>query len=61
MLNKLLDPFQSGYKANHSTTTTLLKVVDDLSRAANLKWGYVLKFLHFSKAFDLIDHEVILI
>jgi hypothetical protein len=34
MLNKLLVPLQSGLKANHSTTTALLKVVDDLSKAA---------------------------
>jgi hypothetical protein len=41
MLNKLLDPLQSGFKANHSATTALLKVVHDLSRAADLKCGSV--------------------
>jgi hypothetical protein len=61
MLNKLLDPLQSGFKANHSTTTALLKVVDDLSKAADLKCGSVLTLLDFSKAFDSIDHELTLI
>jgi hypothetical protein len=42
ILNKLLDPLQSGFKANHSTTTALLKVVDDLSKAADFKCGPVL-------------------
>jgi hypothetical protein len=60
MLNKFLDPLQSGFKADHSTTTALLKVVDDLSRAADLKCGSVLTLRDFSKAFDSIDHEFLL-
>jgi hypothetical protein len=59
MLNRLLDPFQSGFKVNHSLTTVLLKVVDDLSRAADLNCGYVLTLLDVSKAFDSIDHVLI--
>jgi hypothetical protein len=60
MLNKFLNPLQSGFKADHSTTTALLKVVDDLSRAADLKCGSVLTLRDFSKAFDSIDHEFLL-
>jgi hypothetical protein len=59
MLNRLLDPFQSGFKVNHSSMTVLLKVVDDLSRAADLKCGSVLTLLNVSKAFDSIDHVII--
>jgi hypothetical protein len=51
MLNKLLEPLQYGFKANHSTSTALLKVVDDLSRAANLKCDSILTLLGFTKAF----------
>jgi hypothetical protein len=51
VLNKLLDPFQSRIKANHSTTTALHKV----------KCGSVLTLLEFSKAFDSIDHGLLLI
>jgi hypothetical protein len=57
MVNNLLDPLQSGFKANHSTTTALLKVVDDLSKAADLKCGSVLTLLDFCKVFDSIVHE----
>jgi hypothetical protein len=53
-------PLQSRFKANHSTTTALLKIVNDLSRAANLKCGSLLTLLDFSKAFDSIDHELLL-
>jgi hypothetical protein len=60
MLNKLLDPFQSGFKANHSTMTALLTVGDDLSRAADIKCGSVLTLLDFSKALDSIYHELLL-
>jgi hypothetical protein len=49
-LNKLLDHLQSGFKAYHSTTAVLLKVVDDLSWAADLKCGSVLTILDFSQA-----------
>jgi hypothetical protein len=55
VLNKLLDPLQSGFEANHSTTTALLNVVNDLSRAVDLKCGFVLSLLDFSKAFDSIE------
>jgi hypothetical protein len=41
-------------------TTALLKVVDDLSGAADLKRGSVLILLDFSQAFDSIDHELLL-
>jgi hypothetical protein len=59
-LNNLLDLLQSGFKANHSTTTALLKVVDDLSGAADLKCGSVLILLDFSQAFDFSDHDLLL-
>jgi hypothetical protein len=40
--------------------SALLKVVDDVSRAADLKCGSVLTLLDFSKAFDSIDHNLLL-
>jgi hypothetical protein len=38
----------------------LLKVVDDLSKDADLKCGSVLTLIDFSKTFDSIDHELLL-
>jgi hypothetical protein len=55
MLNILFDPLQSSFKANHSTTASLFKVFDDLSRAADLNCFSVLTMLDFSKAFASID------
>jgi hypothetical protein len=61
MINKLLDSLQSGLKANHSSTTALLKYVDDSSRTADLECSSILTLLDFYKAFDSIDHELLLI
>jgi hypothetical protein len=53
-INKLLHLLQSGFKANHRTTTALLKTIEDLIIAADLKCGSVLTPLDFSNAFDSI-------
>lgn len=56
-----LNPFQSGFRNNHSTTTALLHVVDDLANHLDKKNSFaVLVLLDFSKAFDSLDHTLLL-
>jgi hypothetical protein len=45
MLNKLLIPLQSGFKVNHSTTTALLKVVNNLSELLDFSYRRLLILL----------------
>lgn len=56
----LLDPFQSGYKKNCSTTTAVLNVVNDLTFSADSGRLSILVLLDFSKAFDSVNFDVLL-
>ncbi|GFR83588.1 reverse transcriptase [Elysia marginata] len=52
--------FQSAYNKDHSTETTLLKVLNDALRVADAKQPTLLVLLDLSAAFDTIDHELLL-
>ena len=56
----LLDPFQSGFRKHCGTTTALVKIVDDLKMSMTTKQFSVLVLLDFSKAFDTINHTLLL-
>jgi hypothetical protein len=56
----LLVPVQSAYRANHSTKTALLKVLNDLLIAVEGGKAIVLALLDQSAAFDTIDHAILL-
>ena len=58
--NNLLHPNQSGFRKNHSCHTALTNLVEEwLLNINNNKFTGVL-FIDFAKAFDLIDHELLL-
>ena len=56
----MFDPYQSAYRANHSTETALLLVVNQIKMAFDNRKGTVLVFIDFSSAFDTIDHAILL-
>ena len=51
---------QSGFRPGHSCTTALLDVTDDLFRDIDNKKTAALILLDYSKAFDTINHEILL-
>ena len=56
----LLDPYQSAYRKNHSTFTALLKITDDILDSIDDSKITLLIFLDFSKAFDTVNHKILL-
>ena len=58
--NKLLYKYQFGFQKGESTYMAVLTLVDKISEALN-NGNYVIGvFLDFSKAFDTIDHDILL-
>jgi hypothetical protein len=49
----LLNRFQCGFRSGHSTTTSLLKVTDDIAKDLDQNLISVLVLFDFSKAFIL--------
>ena len=58
--NQLLPECQSAYRSLYSTESALLKVVSDLSLAADRGQLTILMMLDLSAAFDTVDHEILL-
>ena len=56
----MFDPYQSAYRANHSTETALLFVVNQITMEFDNRKGTALVFIDFSSAFDTIDHAMLL-
>ena len=58
--NNLLPKFQSGFRAQHSTETAVLKVMADIMAAADQGDVTLLGLLDMSAAFDTVDHQILL-
>ena len=52
LLQQLVNPFQSAYKAWHSTETALLEIVNDLLFSIDDRNIFIVTFLDISAAFD---------
>ena len=58
--HNMLPRHQSGFRANHSTETVVLKVISDILGAADQGYVALLGLLDMSAAFDLVDHDILL-
>lgn len=56
----LLPEIQSGFRSGYSCETALLKVTDDILSATDKGYITILTLLDYSKAFDTVDHGVLL-
>jgi hypothetical protein len=59
--NNILNNFQSGFRANHSTTTALINVTDSIRLAMDKRMVTILTLFDLSKAFDCVHHPLLLI
>lgn len=59
--HKLLTENQSGFRKNHSCTTAMLKIIEDIREKYDNDEITILVLLDFSKAFDSLDFDLILL
>lgn len=57
--NKLISSLQSGFRKNHSCSTAMLKILDDIRIDFDKGYLTLLCLLDFSKAFDSVDHKLL--
>ena len=60
-INRRLSAHQSGNKAWHSTETSLINSTDSILKAIDQKKVTAVTLLDMSKAFDSINHEILLV
>ena len=58
--HNILPPFQSGFRPHYSTSTALTDISDDILQAFDKKQVTAIVLLDYSKAFDLLNHDILL-
>ena len=56
----ILPKFQSGFRKQHSTTSALMEIVDNMCQNLDNANGTILIMLDYSKAFDSINHKLLI-
>ena len=56
----ILSPFQSGFRAGHSTASAFTFVLNNIVSALDEKKHCAALFVDLSKAFDIVDHHLLL-
>ena len=57
---KILYEYQFGFREGHSTTQALVEITDRITRALDNKELTCVIFIHLTKAFDTVDHNILL-
>lgn len=58
-LNKLLYTQQSGFRANHSCSTAMVNLLEEIRQDYDRGFVSLLCLLDFSKAFDNVNHKIL--
>ena len=56
----LLSNCQSGFRPNHSTSTTLLDVQDYILKNMDSGYATCVLFIDIKKAFDTVNHDILI-
>lgn len=58
-LTKIIPYQQSGFRRGHGTASLLLNLIDEITRSLDKGFAVALVSLDYSRAFDLLDHELL--
>jgi len=58
--NNILSPVQFGFVRNSSTSDAILEFLDNICNSLEKKHSVMAVFLDFSKAFDTVQHDILL-
>ena len=56
----ILYPYQYGFRPGHSTSMSLVNIQDKITQAIDKKEYSIGIFLDLTKAFDTVDHVILL-